>query len=176
MVLREPTPRWTPRGRAAGVLRCESALSGVNGQQVPANVADCCRPIMGYRVWFHEPRPVVPVKFGCRVALLSRRPIGFRVPASLLPRPADRHSPEKHARPRDSTCEVIATTFLSIATQARRGNHRGRPPSQTTVSHKAGLGSRDAATRNPMGLRDSKATRQPNFTGTTGRGSWNQTL
>jgi hypothetical protein len=89
---------------------------------------------------------------------------------------ADRYSPEKHSRPRDSTCEVIATTFLSIATQARGGNHRGRPPSQTTVSHKAALGSRDAATRNPMGLRDSKATRQPNFTGTTGRGSWNQTL
>ena len=65
--------------------------------------------------------------------------------------------------------------FVSIATQARGGNHTGRHPSQTTASHKAGLGSRDAATRNPMGLRGSKATRQPNITGTTGRGSRNQT-
>jgi hypothetical protein len=83
-------------------------------------------------------------------------------------------NPEKHARPRDSTCEVIANTVLSIATQARGGNHAGRPPSQTTASHKADLGSRDAATRNPMGLWGSKATRQPNITGTTGRGSRNQ--
>jgi hypothetical protein len=43
---------------------------------------------MGYRVWFSEPRPVVPVISGCRVALLPRRPIGFRVAASLLPRSA----------------------------------------------------------------------------------------
>ena len=85
-------------------------------------------------------------------------------------------SQEKHARPRDSTCEVIANTSLSIATQARGGNHTGRPPSQTTPSHKADLGSRDAATRNPMGLQGSKATRQPDITGTTGQGSRNQTL
>ncbi len=85
-------------------------------------------------------------------------------------------SPEKHARPRDSTCEVIANTSLSIATQARGGNHTGRPSSQTTASHKTGLGSRDAATRNPMGLQGSKATRQPDITGTTGQGSRNQTL
>jgi hypothetical protein len=38
-------------------------------------------------VWFREPLPVVPVIFGYRVVLLSRRPIGFRVATSLVPSP-----------------------------------------------------------------------------------------
>ena len=37
-------------------------------------------------------------------------------------------SPEKHARPRDLTCEVIANTSLSIATQARAGQPYRSPP------------------------------------------------
>ena len=37
-------------------------------------------------------------------------------------------SPEKHARPRDLTCEVIANTSFSIATQARAGQPYRSPP------------------------------------------------